>query len=123
MVPYCRGFYDGVCAYVNMVSDLHRIIVEISAVRLVWWSVDDEHDEPACCGDGTYVPHNATLTNETISPQGYYHSMPRSCSPKVPSNDRPACDDSLPTEDDVLRTGDGSPTGYFVSSVLRAYSQ
>ena len=73
--------------------------------------------------DGTYVPHNAPLANETISPQRYYDGVPWTRSPEVSSDDGPTCNYGLATEDDVLRTGDGSPTGDFVPSVLRAYSQ
>lgn len=38
MIPNRRGFNDGVGTNVNVVSNLHRIVIEISAIRLVWRS-------------------------------------------------------------------------------------
>lgn len=35
-------FNDGVGTNMNVVSDLHWIIIEISAVRFVWWPVGEE---------------------------------------------------------------------------------
>lgn len=37
MVPNRRGFDDGVRTDVNIVPNLHWVVIEISAIRLVWW--------------------------------------------------------------------------------------
>jgi hypothetical protein len=36
MIPNGRRFYDGICTNVNIVTDLHRVIVECTTIRLVW---------------------------------------------------------------------------------------
>lgn len=38
VVPNRRCLYDGARAYVDVVADLHRIVVEVPAIRLVWRS-------------------------------------------------------------------------------------
>lgn len=43
MVPNSRCFNDRVGADMNVVTDLHWIIIEISAVRFVWWSMREAH--------------------------------------------------------------------------------
>lgn len=35
MIANSRSFYDGICTDVNIVTDLHRVIVECTAIRLV----------------------------------------------------------------------------------------
>jgi hypothetical protein len=35
MIPNGRRFYDGICTNVNIVTDLHRVIVECTTIRFV----------------------------------------------------------------------------------------
>jgi hypothetical protein len=39
MVADLSSFYDRVGTYVNMVANLHWIVVEISAICFIWWPV------------------------------------------------------------------------------------
>jgi hypothetical protein len=37
MIPNRCSFDDGVGTNVNIVPNLHWVVIEISAIRLVWW--------------------------------------------------------------------------------------
>lgn len=58
-----RRFDHSVGAYVDMVSDLHGIVVEVATVRLVGW------------------PHDTPFTNKTVAAKRDDDSMARSRSP------------------------------------------
>ena len=36
MVPYLSGLYDAVRTNVNVISNFHGIVIEVSAVGLIW---------------------------------------------------------------------------------------
>jgi len=119
MVPYCCGFNDGVGSDVNVVSNLHRIVVKISAIRLVW------RPELRCHLNGCNrtifkqdVPHHAALTHKAVPPKRDDDGMARTCSAKISPNDCAAGNNSLSSKDDVLRSGDGCSSRDFVPCVL-----
>ena len=84
MITDGRSFNDGTCADVNMVPDLHGIVVEIAAVGLVGWPRrqskslftlilrTDETEQN--------LPHDAAFSYETVASQRDNDGMARPCS-------------------------------------------
>ena len=96
-----RGLNDAACANMNMVSNLHRVVIEGSAIGLVRGSV---MRKIAFVGGETrrvvsrvckvlqmsrrgHIPDNTIIPNQTISTEGYHDGMSRSCSSQVSAND------------------------------------
>ena len=40
MTPNCSGFYDRISTDMNMIPNLHRIIIEVSSIGLIWRSAE-----------------------------------------------------------------------------------
>ena len=112
------GFHHRIRANMNMVTDFHRVIVEVPAVCLVR---RPSYSSSECMSRdrwGRNAPHHASLTDEAVPPERNDNGMSRACSPQVSTDDCPARNDGLSPEDDVLRARDGGSTGDFVPRVL-----
>ena len=118
VVPYGRRLHDRVRAHMYVVTDLHGIIVEVAAVRLIRWSFRRVSYTKNTRSAPFNAPHHASLTDETVPPERNDNGMSRACSPQVSTDDCPARNDGLPSENDVLRARDGGSTGDFVPRVL-----
>jgi len=92
-------FNDGVGPNMDVITNTHRIVIEVSFESLVRWSY--------------YTP----LANQTISSNGNDHGMSWSRPPQVSSDDGIGRDDSFASENDVLRTCDDSLSRDFIPSI------
>ena len=103
----------------NVVSNLHWIIIEISAVRFVRWPIGKDIVRDAYPMEpNVSKPHDATIPNQTVSAQGYDYCMSWASSPEVTSDDCTARYDRLATEDNVLWSCDSGSSRNLVTCIL-----
>ena len=119
VIPYLGSFNDAICSDMDVVSDLHRIVVEVAAVSLVWRSVRSQQISCASCQtESRCEPHYTPFTNQAVPPERNDDRMTRPSTSQVPSNNGASPDYRLTTQYNVLGTGDGSSARDFVASVL-----
>lgn len=63
-------------------------------------------------------PHDAAISNQTVSPQGYDYRMPWPSSSEVPSDNCTARYDRLATQDNVLWACDSGSSRNLVTCIL-----
>lgn len=107
MTANSGSFDDGICADMDIISYLHRIVIEISTIGFVRRSVQPSDKRLSY---GRYSPHHTSLPNKAIATDRNYDSMTWSCPSKVSANNSITRDDSLSSENNILWTSDGSPS-------------
>ena len=118
VVPYRRRFHDRVRAHMYVVTDLHGIVVEVAAIRLIRWSIRRVSHTKNTRSAPFNTPHHASLADQAVPPERYHDSMAGPSSSEVPANDCITGDDGLAAEDNVLGAGDGRAARDFVACVL-----
>ena len=118
VVPYGRCLHDRVRAHMYVVTDLHGIVVEVAAIRLVRWSARRVSTSKNTRSAPFNAPHHASFADQAVPSERYDDSMSRPRSSEVAANDCVAGDDGLPAQDDVLGAGDGRAARDFVACVL-----
>ena len=101
-----------------VVPNLHGIVVEVAAIRLIRWSARRVSYTKNTRSAPFNAPHHASLADQAVPSERYNDSMARPRSSEVAANDCVAGDDGLAAEDDVLGAGDGRAARDFVACVL-----
>ena len=65
VIPNRCGFYDGVLAYVDVITNFHGVVVEVSSIGFVWRPAQKRKFEDRLSYDvlKSNSPHHATLSD------------------------------------------------------------